>query len=133
MSASGAPQTVYYAVGVYSQSSGGVTNGIVAFDQPWKNVVATFYHEINEWRTDADVENATGSNVNGILGWYAQQYGEIGDIPITQAGGNLSEVFVEVTLAAGSGTVPIQLMYSNYDHGPAEVTSAPVGSAFKAS
>jgi hypothetical protein len=126
-------QSVYYAVGVYSQTSDGVTNGIPAFDQPWKNVVATFYHEINEWRTDADVENATGSNVNGILGWYSQQYGEIGDIPITEAGQNLSEAFVEVSLAAGSGTVPIQLMYSNFDHGPAEVTTAPVGSALAGS
>lgn len=125
---SGAQQTVYYAAGVYSETSGGVTNGIPAFDQPWKNVVATFYHEINEWRTDPDVERATGSNLNGVLGWYAQQYGEIGDIPITEAGQNLSEVFVEVTLASGSGTVPIQIMYSNFDHGPAEVTTAPVGS-----
>jgi hypothetical protein len=119
--------TVYYAVGVYSETSGGVTNGIPAFNQPWKNVVATFYHEINEWRTDAAVEQATSSNVNGVLGWYSQQYGEIGDIPITEAGANLSEVFVEVTLAAGGGTVPVQLMYSNYDHGPAEVTSATPG------
>jgi hypothetical protein len=31
---------------------------IVVFDQPWKNVVATFYHELNEARTDADVEDA---------------------------------------------------------------------------
>ncbi len=126
---SGKQTEVYYATGVYSETSGGVTNGIPAFDQPWKNVVGTFYHEINEWRTDANVEDATGSNVNGILGWYNQQYGEIGDIPIDEAGSNLSEVFVEVPLANGSGTVPVQLMYSNFDHGPAEVTSATPGSA----
>lgn len=122
-------QTVYYSVGVYSETSGGVTNGIPAFDTPWKNVIATFYHEINEWRTDPDVENATTANVNGVLGWYSQQYGEIGDIPITEAGSNLSEVFVEVALASGSGTVPVQLMYSNYDHGPASSTAAAPGSA----
>jgi len=29
---------------------------IVAFDQSWKNVVATLYHELNEFRTDADVK-----------------------------------------------------------------------------
>lgn len=126
-----APAQVYYAVGVYSETSGGVTNGIPAFDQPWKNVVATFYHEINEWRTDADVEQAQGNNVNGVLGWYSQQYGEIGDIPITEAGSNLSEVFIEAALADGSGTAPIQLMYSNFDHGPAQQTSAPVGSALR--
>jgi hypothetical protein len=126
---SGSATQVYYATGVYSETSGGVTNGIPAFPDPWKSVVATFYHEINEWRTDANVEQATGPNVNGILGWYNQQYGEIGDIPIEEAGSNLSEVFVEVNLASGSGTVPVQLMYSNFDHGPAEVTSAKPGSA----
>ncbi len=125
--------TVYYAVGVYSQTSGGVTNGIPAFSTPWQNVVATFYHEINEWRTDADVEQATGSSVQGILGWYNQQYGEIGDIPIDEAGSNLSEVFVQVPLADGSGSVPVQLMYSNYDHGPAASTQAAVGSALQGS
>jgi hypothetical protein len=26
------------------------------FDQPWKNVLATFYHELNEARTDPDVD-----------------------------------------------------------------------------
>jgi hypothetical protein len=31
-------QTIYYAVGVYSDSSGGQTNGIPVFDAPWKNV-----------------------------------------------------------------------------------------------
>ncbi|HLJ04082.1 MAG TPA: hypothetical protein VKT31_11625 [Solirubrobacteraceae bacterium] len=128
VSASGA-QSVYYSVGVYSETSGGVTNGIPAFDTPWKNVVATFYHEINEWRTDPDVENATGTSTSGVLGWYSQQYGEIGDIPITEAGSNLSEVFVEVPLASGSGTVPVQLMYSNHDHGPAPSTAAAPGSA----
>ncbi len=43
---------IYYAVGVFSEGN----NGIIAFDQPWKNVVATFYHELVEARTDADVE-----------------------------------------------------------------------------
>jgi hypothetical protein len=47
---------VYYAVGVYSEASGSQTNGIPVFDAPWKNVVATFYHELNEARTDPDVE-----------------------------------------------------------------------------
>jgi hypothetical protein len=92
-------------------------------------VVATFYHEINEWRTDPDVEASSGTDLSGVLGWYSQQYGEIGDIPITQAGANLGQVFVEVTLADGTGTVPVQLMYSNYDHGPAASTDAQAGSA----
>src|SRR5262249_34133 len=52
-------ETIYYAVGVFSERRpGGTENGIVAFGQPWKNIVATFYHELNEARTDADVEDA---------------------------------------------------------------------------
>jgi hypothetical protein len=46
--------TRYYAVAVYSEG----TNGIVAFDAPWKNVCATLYHELQEIRTDPDVEDA---------------------------------------------------------------------------
>src|SRR5207302_919643 len=64
----------YYAVGVFSQRlNGGQENGIVAFDEPWKNVVATFYHELNEARTDADVEDAIRAGddpkADALLGW----------------------------------------------------------------
>ena len=109
---------VYYAVGVYSQQiSSTTTNGIVVFNQSWKNVVATFYHEINEMRTDADVELATSTTAN-VLGWYSSAYGEIGDIPIEEAGSDLAEVILDVNLADGSGTAPVQLLYSNMDQGP---------------
>jgi hypothetical protein len=105
----------YYAVGVYSEGD----NGIVAFDQPWKNVVATFYHELNEARTDAAVEDVNATGNNSLLGWYSQTgQGEIGDLPINAASA-LSLVFREVPLADGSGTVPIQLMWSNAAAGPA--------------
>ncbi len=50
--------------------------------------MATFYHELQEARTDPDVE------------------------------GMLTKVFKEVPLADGSGTVPVQLQYSNAVHGP---------------
>ena len=40
--------TAYYAVGVYSEAG----NGIPIFNQPWKNVAATIYHQLNEARTD---------------------------------------------------------------------------------
>jgi hypothetical protein len=43
---------------------------------------------------------------------------EIGDIPMTLAGSDLSKVMKEVPLADGSGTVPIQLMWSNAVGGP---------------
>jgi hypothetical protein len=101
--------TLYYAVGVFSEGS----NGIVAFDQPWKNVVATFYHELVEARSDADVEDNRVAWVNN-----ERPSEEIGDIPMTLAGDNLSKVMKEVPLADGSGTVPIQLMWSNAVAGP---------------
>jgi hypothetical protein len=95
---------LYYAVGVFSEGS----NGIIAFDQPWKNVVATFYHELVEARTDADVET-------GEVAWVNDERPgeEIGDIPMSLAGGNLRTVMKEVPLSNGSGSVPIQLMWSN--------------------
>jgi hypothetical protein len=99
---------LYYAVGVFSQGD----NGIVAFDQPWKNVVATFYHELVEARTDADVEDNAVAWVNS-----ERPSEEIGDTPMTLAGANLKKVMKEVPLVGG-GTVPIQLMWSNAVGGP---------------
>jgi hypothetical protein len=101
-----ATDTVYYAVGVYSEG----TNGIVAFDKPWKNVCATFYHELQEARTDPDVEDAIRAgndpHANDFLGWYSPRGGEIGDIPIEEAGPDLSTVMREVPIVKG-GTAPI--------------------------
>ena len=111
-------ETVYYAVSVYSEG----TNGIVAFPQPWQSVCATLYHELCEARTDPDVEDAirAGATPAGerLLGWYSSRGGEIGDIPMSEAGADLSLVMREVPLADGSGTVPIQLMWSNAAGGP---------------
>jgi Calcineurin-like phosphoesterase len=114
--------TLYYAVGVYSEKrDDGSTNGIPAFDQPWKNVVATFYHELNEARTDPDVEDAIRAgndpSATRFLGWTSDQGEECGDFPIDEAT-SLALVFKEVPLADGSGTVPIQFQYSNAVHGP---------------
>ena len=92
-------------------------NGIVAFDEPWKNVCATLYHELQEARTDPDVEDAIRTGDNKYLGWYSPRGGEIGDIPIATA--PLQDVMREVPLADGSGTVPVQLMWSNRAGGPA--------------
>jgi hypothetical protein len=107
---------IYYAVGVFSEGG----NGIVAFDQPWKNVVATFYHELTEARTDADVED-------GGVAWVNDERPgeEIGDIPMTLAGANLDLVMKEVPLSDRSGTVPIQLMWSNAVSGPEGPISSP--------
>ncbi len=115
--------TIYYAVGVYSDvRRDGTENGIVVFDQPWKNVVATFYHELNEARTDSDVEDAirAGNDPNGIkfLGWTSKEGEECGDFPVFEAGNDLALVFKEVPLAAGGKTVPVQFQYSDNVHGP---------------
>ena len=112
-------KTIYYAVGCYSERlANNTTNGIPVFDQNWKNVVGTFYHELQEARTDPDVDDAAESpNGMSLLGWTSDSGQEIGDYPIAEAT-QLLQVFKEVALADGSGTVPIQLQYSNAVHGP---------------
>jgi hypothetical protein len=121
--------TVYYAVGVYSETlPNGTTNGIPVFDQSWKNVVATFYHELNEARTDADVEDAirAGNDPSAmqLLGWVSSQGEECGDFPVFEAN-PLTQVFQQVELTDHSGTVPIQFQYSDADHGPGEPRTTP--------
>src|SRR5438270_9440777 len=115
-------QTLYYAVGVFSETlPDGTDNGIPVFDRPAKNVVATFYHELNEARTDPDVEDAilAGSDPNAVqfLGWTSAQGEECGDFPVFEPH-PLTKVFKEVPLTAGGGTVPVQFQYSNAVHGP---------------
>src|SRR5262249_36550039 len=73
----------YYAIGVFSETlPDGTSNGIPVFDQPWKNVVATFYHELQEARTDPDVEDAIRTGSNAFLGWTSRQGEECGDFPV---------------------------------------------------
>jgi len=111
--------TIYYSVGVYSEMmSNGKENGIVVFDKPWKNVVGTFYHELHEFRTDADVDDAIKTNNNDFLGWMSRQGQEIGDQPIFAASNDLRKVFREVKLGGAKKTsVPVQFLYSNFVHG----------------
>ncbi|MEP6812839.1 MAG: hypothetical protein ABI990_07615 [Actinomycetota bacterium] len=109
--------TLYYAVAVYSEGA----NGIVAFDAPWKNVCGTLYHELQEVRTDPDVEDAIRAGrapaATHMLGWYSPNGGEIGDIPIRETHGDIHLAMKEVPLGAG-GTAPVQLMWSNRVGGP---------------
>ncbi len=115
----GAQQRIYFAVGAYSQFlPNGSANGIPFFPDPWKNISATFYHELNEARTDPDVEDVNKNMPGTKLGWYSKTGGEIGDIPMSEAGQHLGMVMVEIQIGNGA-TVPIQLMYSNSVHGPA--------------
>ena len=131
-------RTLYYAVGVYSEKlPDGTVNGIPVFDQSWKNVVATFYHELNEARTDSDVEDAinAGSDPSAtkFLGWTSKQGEECGDFPVAEAN-PLSQVFKEVELTDKSGTVPVQFQYSDSAHGPEgpRPTAAPFAGQAKA-
>lgn len=127
----GRHDTIFYAVGAYSQAfSNGKVNGIPAFDQNWKNVVATFYHELNEARTDPEVEFANQTNDQSYCGWISPAGDEIGDYQIQEmndANLPLGSIFCEVPLADGSGTVPIQLMWSNQFGGPVDPTGSAVG------
>jgi hypothetical protein len=111
-------ETVYYAVGAYSEG----TNGIAIFRDGWKNTCAVFYHELCEARTDPDVEDAiragNSPHADDFLGWYSPRGGEIGDIPLEEAGANLASVLKEVKLAAGNKKVPVQFMWSNAVSGP---------------
>ncbi len=122
--------TLYYSIDVYSERlPNGKSNGIPVFNKSWKNIVATLYHELNEARTDADVEDAIlagdSPKAEKFLGWVDKHGFECGDFPIEEAGGLLSKVFKEVSLSDGSGKVPIQLEYSNAVHGPEGPISAP--------
>ena len=116
----GRSQTAYFSANVFSQTlEGGQVNGIPAFDASWKDVVGTLYHEINEFRTDADVGDAIATgNDDGVLGWMGTQ-GEIGDQPIAMADqlGHLQRVFQEVQSSTGGRRVPVQFLYSNAVHG----------------
>ena len=109
--------TLYYAIGVYSEVRNGRENGIPVFGESWKNVVATFYHELNEARTDPDVEDVIDGKSQRLLGWVSNQGDEVGDFPVAEAN-SLTDVFQEVPLASGAGKVPVQFEYSNAVHGP---------------
>jgi len=111
-------ETLYYAVAAYSEGD----NGIALFAASWKNTCAVLYHELCEARTDPDVEDAiragSSPHADDLLGWYSPRGGEIGDIPLEEAGANLASVMQEVPLTAGGRTVPVQFMWSNAVSGP---------------
>src|SRR5262249_32052693 len=80
-------KVVYYSISVFSERDAeGRENGIAVFSPAWKNVVATLYHEINEFRTDPDVERAnaaaTEEEALGLIGWISAAGEEMGDHPL---------------------------------------------------
>lgn len=116
-SRTGPVTTLYYSANVFSEGD----NGIPVFDQPWKNVVGTLYHELNEFRTDPDVSDAIQTGDNDFLGWVSRRGHECGDEPIAVAA-SLDLVFKEVLASVGTEKIPIQFMYSNRTHGPEDPT-----------
>src|SRR5262249_24467700 len=117
--------TLYYSANVYSQRlSANRENGIVAFDRPWENVVGTRYHGLNEFRTDADVNDAIETGNNDFLGWMSRFGQEIGDQPIATAA-VLNLVFKEVTTQGSTKRTPVQFLYSNAVHGAEGPITAP--------
>jgi hypothetical protein len=115
--------TLYYSATVFSETRPNLQNGIVAFDKPWKNVVGTLYHEINEARTDPDVNDAIENGNNDFLGWTSRNGKEVGDQPIFVAN-DLRLVFQEVEDGT-AGKIPVQFMYSNAVHGAEGPISRP--------
>jgi hypothetical protein len=110
---SGKHLTLYYSANVYSQRlSTTRENGIAVFGRSWKNVVGTLYHELNEFRTDPDVNDAIENGDNDYLGWTSRRGHECGDQPIFEAD-PLTEVFKEVLRKR----TPVQFMFSNAVHG----------------
>ena len=109
--------TLYYSTNVFSEIlPSGRQNGIAVFDRPWKNVVGTLYHELNEFRTDPDVLDAINNGSNDFLGWTSRTGRECGDQPIFVAD-PLNLVFKEVSTGNTNKRVPVQFMYSNAVHG----------------
>jgi Bacterial pre-peptidase C-terminal domain len=111
----GQMRTLYYSANVYSEIRAGRRNGIPFFNQPWKNVVATLYHELIEFQTDPDVGEAIRQQDRSLIGWNSQFGMEIGDQPI--AANTLDKVFKEVLTLPGPRPTPVQFMYSNIVHG----------------
>jgi hypothetical protein len=111
----GRTQTIYYSANVYSEFREGRENGISFFNDPWKNIVCTLYHELIEFQTDPDVGDAIRQNDLRFIGFNSNRGAEIGDQPISA--NRLDQVFKEILTEPGPRATPVQLMYSNKVHG----------------
>ncbi len=110
--------TIYYSIEVFSETlKNGNENGIVAFADSWKNIVATLHHELQEFRTDPDVGDAIREKNDNFLGWMSAVSGEeIGDFPLLNAD-PVTEVIKEIKVVGKTIFVPFQMLYSNKIHG----------------
>ncbi len=76
MGANGKP--IHYAAVVYGQGN----NGIDFDGRPKDNLSIVASHELTETVTDPDVEQVNNGAPLSKLGWYDNNYGEIGDIAL---------------------------------------------------
>jgi hypothetical protein len=111
----GKSQTLYYSANVYSAVRSGRRNGIPFFSTPFKNVVCTLYHELIEFQTDPDVNDAIQQNDRRFIGYNSNRGQEIGDQPLSA--NSLDRVFKEVLTMPGPKATPVQFMFSNAVHG----------------
>jgi len=121
----GRSRTLYYSANVYSAVRAGRRNGIPFFNDSWKNIVCTLYHELVEFQTDADVGDAIRQQDRRFVGWNSNRGQEIGDQPISA--NSLDRVFKEVLTLPGPRATPVQFMYSNAVHGAAGPDEKPSG------
>jgi hypothetical protein len=121
MQTAGTSVDVLYSVVVWSDGSTGIP---VPGWQGWENVVATLYHELQETRTNPDVDRAVRSGDSRFIGWNTDPVDgpdgpdcrEIADLPLILNNAQRYAAFARVSVAGQPTPVPIQLMWSN-QHG----------------
>lgn len=109
-------QQVPYSVVVWSDGSTGIP---VPGWAGWENICATLYHELQEIRTNPDVDVAVRTGSNAHIGWNTDPLKgpdgldcrEIGDMALILFDDWRSEAFQRVRI--GAMDVPIQRMWCN--------------------
>ncbi len=105
---------VYYAVIAYSKGS----NGIDFNGNPQDNNSIVASHEWSEAATDPDVGLVNRTGNGNKLGWYDNNFGEVGDIPINISNDpNLRDVWGK------EGGFAFQKEWSNKDNRPMLTTT----------
>ena len=114
----GVRETVYYAVAVHSEGS-------TASSPSTSRGRTSARRSTTSSRKRAPIPTsrtrsgpAARRRGDGCSAGTRARGGEIGDIPMAEAHGDVELVMKEVPLADGSGTAPIQLMWSNAVRGP---------------
>jgi hypothetical protein len=117
----GKPVDVLYSVVAWSDGGTGIP---VPNWSGWENIVATLYHELQEIRTNPDVDLAVRSGNNALIGWNTdpvegpdgQDCREIADLPLVLHNTYRYEAFTRVVVKGCDGDlmeVPIQRIWSD--------------------